>query len=103
MSFRRNGKTSKHWQQWRAKHAAALAQCGLPEVLFQDEVAWENFLAEGFLPAGCGVWSGWSIEMLSPEQVRCLHDFLNKECAGHIFQQSRMNQLRKCLQPGSNI
>jgi hypothetical protein len=95
MSFRRKGKAAKTWRDWVERHADALAQCGLPEVVYQDERAWENFLAEGFLPAGSGVYSGWKVELLSAEQGRRFYDFLDWECAEHPFQQSMMKLLRR--------
>ena len=102
MSFRRNGKAAQNWTNWKERHAAVLSQCGLPDFLFQDERSWENFLFEGFLPSGCGIWSGWSVEMLSLDQARRFYDFLDRECAGHPFQQSMMNLLRRHNQQASS-
>src|SRR5262245_29164155 len=95
MGFRRDSKAARAWREWRQRHAATLAKCGLPEVVYHDPVAWENFLVEGFLPAGCGVWSGWKVEMLSPEQARTLYTFLDRECAGHPFQDFMLRHLRR--------
>ena len=103
MSFRRKGKKLNAWRDWIEKHADALAGCGLPEVVYKDAVAWENFLADGFLPDGCGAWSGWKVEMLSADQARRLYDFLDGECAGHPFQRSMMNLLRRLLQQGTRL
>jgi hypothetical protein len=85
MSFRRKSKVAKSWREWKEKHTEALSQCGLPEVVYKDAVAWENFLFQGFLPDGCGVWSGWKVEMLSPDQARRFYDFLDGECAAPPF------------------
>jgi hypothetical protein len=97
MSFRRDAKGMKHWKDWRRRHAGVLSSCGLPEVVYRDEAAWENFLAEGFLPDGCGVWSGWEVERLAPEQARRLLAFLTRECSDHPFQRDRMNLLHRLL------
>ena len=48
-----------------------------------------------FLPAGCGVYSGWTVDLLSPEQVRLFSAFLERECRGHPFQQCMLNLLRR--------
>lgn len=95
MSFRRNGKSAKHWNDWRARHSAMLSRCGLPAVFYRDAIAWENFLVDGYLPAGCGAYSGWSVDLLSPEQVRLFAEFLEQECRDHPFQQSMLNMLRR--------
>jgi hypothetical protein len=101
MGFRRDGKAAKGWRDWRQKHAATLAKCGLPEVVYRDPVAWENFLVEGFLPPGSDVWSGWKVEMLSPQQARDLYAFLDREVADHPFRQMMMNHLRRLFNPGA--
>jgi len=101
MSFRRKGKAAKHWRDWVERHADALAKCGLPEVVYRDAAAWENFLFEGFLPDGSGVYSGWKVEMLSAEQAGRFDDFLDRECVGHPFQQSMMKLLRRVCGVGS--
>jgi hypothetical protein len=85
VGFRRDGKAARGWRVWVRRHADALARCGLPDALYADEAAWENFLAEGFLPAGCGAWGGWRVEMLSPEQAARLHALLQAECPGYPF------------------
>ena len=95
MSFRRKGKAANNWREWIADHRETLSRCGLPEVVYSDPVAWENFLVDGFLPDGCGVWSGWHVEMLSADQVRRFYAFLDHACAGHPFQGSMKNLLRR--------
>lgn len=101
MSFRRDGKARRAWEDWRARHAPTLAACGLPDVVCRDEIAWENFLVDGFLPDGSGSWSGWKIEMLSPEQARRFYHFLEDECADHPFQQNMVRLLRRCCDLGA--
>ena len=100
MSFRRDGKAANRWRDWRASHAAALSECGLPEAVFRDEAVWENFLAEGYVGAGHGAWSGWKVELLSPEQARRLDDFLRTACADHPFQPSMRILLRRLFRLG---
>jgi hypothetical protein len=84
MSFRHNGKKSHEWQEWCQTHRDELVRAGVPDSVLQTEFHWLRFLEEGY-----DQWTGWSPEMLSPEQARALHTF--------ILQQYGNEKYRPCL------
>jgi hypothetical protein len=88
MSFRHDGKKTKLWRDWLAKHREALAKCGLPDSILKNESTWELFLQEGCV--GRDWTSDWNIGMLSIEQKKNLRAFLEQEDAGDAHPRERM-------------
>ena len=53
MSFRRNSDAALKWQTWLQKHRDELLECGVPQVVLEEERYWYYFLDHGyFTPPG---------------------------------------------------
>jgi hypothetical protein len=75
MSFRQNNERPRHWQRWLARHRESLAEAGIPDWVYIDEMRWFRFLGEG----GLDYETGWRVEMLSALQAERFRSFLIRE------------------------
>ena len=74
MSFRRDGKQSHQWRQWRIQHREELLAGGVPDSVLITELRWLVFLEHGY-----DQWTGWSPALLSRAQAQALHAFIMRE------------------------
>lgn len=82
MSYRRNSESTRLWRQWKAKNKTLLDQCGLPEMVLEDELSWLNYLDHGF-------FEHFQTEDLSQSQMKSLAALLESE----ISEQERQTLL----------
>ena len=75
MSFRQNNESKIEWKRWIFENQNTLIECGIPELYYQSETHWCDFLEHGYLDHHQD-FSNFSIDKLSLEQKRCLADFL---------------------------
>ena len=74
MGFRRHGKEAKKWEDWLAAHRDELVRCGIADWLFSDQRRWGQFSDDWY-----DYETGWSPEMLSPEQLELFRSFVERE------------------------
>jgi hypothetical protein len=75
MSYRRGSEGPRAWQEWLDQHRHTLNTCSLPEFVFSDKLTWLRFLEHG----GWHPQPGWGVVMLSPNEARKLHEFIESQ------------------------
>jgi len=75
MAFRQDGSKSHEWQRWLAQHRSELIRAVIPDLILRDERHWLVFLESG----GWDAESGFTVDWLSLDQAKALHDLLVRE------------------------
>ncbi len=88
MSYRRNNERALAWREWLRENERALNECHLPEIVLSSEAHWWDFLMHGYLDHHDDP-SDFSLDNLSPEEMRCLKNFLES----HLAEEERQSAL----------
>lgn len=86
MSYRKNSENANIWNQWYKVNRKILIEIGVPEIIFENESRWYNFLEHGYDNE-----TKWEYNFLSKQKVMELCSFLesiylNGEFNSFIFE-----------------
>lgn len=75
MGHPRDSDRRRAWRVWVSQRLDALIRSGVPDFVYNDEFRWFRFVGH----EGIDQETGWSVDLLSLEQVSALRNLLEDE------------------------